>query len=201
MSMTNGIVRNPVAVNVKSRRRPLDAALFLLFPPFTRSLTRAVFRMSPRSRLRQAFLSRYLRVGLEAVNRGDLEAAFAVYHPNAVANFAEGLVSLGFDTAYMTREDRVAAERSWRAGWSEFRYEPEELTDLGDGRLLVFGRMRGRGGASGAVFDNEWSMILTISGGYVTHEQVFLDRAEALEAAGLSELTGATAESEGGIDR
>jgi hypothetical protein len=36
-------------------------------------------------------------------------------------------------------------------------------------------------------------MILTISDGYVTREQVFFDRAKALEAAGPTNLTGATA--------
>jgi hypothetical protein len=122
------IIRKPLTVNINSGRRPLDARLNMIIPGVFRSLARAVLRMPPRSRLRQAFLWRYLRVGLEAANHEDLEAAFSVYHPTVVANFDEGLVNLGFEAGYMTREDRVAAERKWRSEWSDFRYEPEELT-------------------------------------------------------------------------
>jgi ketosteroid isomerase-like protein len=184
--MPSQVVRKPIGVKPHSRRRPLDVRLLLFFPGLLPFVTRAVLRLPLRSRVRQAFIWRYLRIGIEAANRGDLEAAFSAHHPKVVANFDDDLVSLGFEPAYMSRDKRVAAERRWTAEWSDFRYEPEELTDLGDGRLFVVGRMKGRGKSSGAVFDHDWSMIITISGGHVIREQVFFDRERGLEATGVS---------------
>ena len=49
------------------------------------------------------------------------------------------------------------------------------------------GRIVGTGLSSGAGFDSDWAVLLTISDGRVVREQFFFDRSEALEAAGLSE--------------
>lgn len=65
------------------------------------------------------------------------------------------------------------------------RFEPEEMLDLGD-RLLFVGRVKGSGISSGAGFESDWAVLLTISAGRVIREQPFFDRREALEAAGLS---------------
>jgi ketosteroid isomerase-like protein len=85
------------------------------------------------------------------------------------------------------REARVDFQRRWRAAWGEFRFVPEELIDLGDGRALVAGRMKGRGLSSDAAVDSDWAYLATVSAGRVIREQVFLDRGEALDAVGLSE--------------
>ena len=47
--------------------------------------------------------------------------------------------------------------------------------------------MQGSGITSGAAIDSEWGNLLTVSAGQVIREQYFRARAEALEAAGLSE--------------
>jgi hypothetical protein len=54
-------------------------------------------------------------------------------------------------------------------------------------RVLVLGRMKGRGLSSGAPFDDEWAILLTLSAGRIIRDQVILDHAKALEAAGLQE--------------
>jgi ketosteroid isomerase-like protein len=69
----------------------------------------------------------------------------------------------------------------------DFRFEPEELADLGDGRVVVIGRQKGSGLSSGAAFDTDWAVLITLSAGLVSREQFFFDRAEALAAAGLPE--------------
>ena len=76
-------------------------------------------------------------------------------------------------------------QRTWTAQWGDVRFEPAEVTDLGD-RLLVLGRMKGSGLSSGGAFDREWANLTTFSAGRVIREQVFLDHGEALKAAGLS---------------
>jgi hypothetical protein len=67
-----------------------------------------------------------------------------------------------------------------------FRYEPDELRDLGD-RLLVIGRIRTSGASSGAATDSDFANVFTLSAGRVISEHVYFNRAEALEAVGLSE--------------
>lgn len=83
------------------------------------------------------------------------------------------------------RETWIEGQRRWLADWGEFRYEPDEVLDLGGDRLLLVGRVRGVGRGSGVEIDSEWGLLATISDGLLAREQSFLDKAEALEAASL----------------
>jgi ketosteroid isomerase-like protein len=124
--------------------------------------------------------------GFEAINRGDFESAFALYHPGIEVIEPPEVVKLGLDPVSRGREGRIRVQQRWHAEWDELRFEPEELTDLGD-RLLVVARMKGRGLNSGAAFDNDFANLLTLRDGRVIREQMFLDRAKAIEAAGAEE--------------
>jgi ketosteroid isomerase-like protein len=179
------VVRQPLTLSAHPRRR-LEERLALQFPRALSLFVRAVWRLPPRSRLRQAYLRRAVQVGFEALNRDDVEAAFAIYHPEVELELPKEFVGLGLDPPDRGREERVSFERRWNAEWGKLRYEFEEIIDLGD-RLLVIGRFEGSGPSSGAGFDNEFAEIFTISAGRVIREQAFFDHAEALEAAGLSE--------------
>lgn len=122
--------------------------------------------------------------GWEALNRRDLAVAFALYHPDVVSEVDQGLASIGLGDS-RGREARIAMQREGMSESGEFRFAGEELIDLGDGRLVTIGRMKGSGLRSGATFDQDWAALFTISRGQVVHERVFLDRGAALEAAGL----------------
>ena len=87
---------------------------------------------------------------------------------------------------YRGRDGRSEFQRGWTAEWGEMRFEPEEMLDLGD-RVLFVGRVKGGGLSSGAGFESDWAVLLTIPAGRVIREQPFFDRREGLEAAGLSE--------------
>jgi len=70
--------------------------------------------------------------------------------------------------------------------WEELQTVPEEFRDLGD-RVIVLGRMQGRGRGSGVPVDQPFANILDFRGDRICRSQVYLDRAEGLRAAGLSE--------------
>jgi ketosteroid isomerase-like protein len=70
--------------------------------------------------------------------------------------------------------------------WGEFHFEPERFLDAGD-RVVVFARIVGRGGASGAPFELETTHVWTIKRGRAVSVHAYRDRTEALKAAGLSE--------------
>jgi ketosteroid isomerase-like protein len=180
------VVRQRVTLRTHTRRH-LDERLVLRFPRAAVFLVRAVLRLPPRSRLRQAYVRRAVQLGFESLNRDDLEPAFALYHPEVRLDLPKEFVGLGLDPPERGREERVSFERRWNSEWGRLRYESEEVIDLGD-RLVLIGRFEATGPSSGAGFDNQqFAEIFTISAGRVIREQAFFDHAEALEAAGLRE--------------
>ena len=75
----------------------------------------------------------------------------------------------------------------WLDAWEDFRIEPETLLDAGD-KVVAPIRITGRGRGSGAEFPELSSAhVFTLREGQIVRVEVFYDRDEALEAAGLSE--------------
>ena len=179
------VVRQQLTLKPRSGRR-LEERLALRFPRVLVRLARVAWRLPRRSRLRQALLRRVVARGWEGMNRVDLEVGLALYHEDVESVFDPGFVTLGFgDTR--GREERRRMLMEVYSETREMRFEPDELIDLGDDRLLVIGRMKGRGLSSGAPFETEWGNLWTISDGLVIRDQVLISHREALEAAGLSE--------------
>jgi len=69
--------------------------------------------------------------------------------------------------------------------FEEFRMEVEDLVDAGGDDVLFLYRLRGRGKGSGAPVDEKPGWLYTIRGGKAVRIRLYLDRAEAFEAAGL----------------
>ncbi len=179
------VVRLPISVRAQSRRRVLER-LALRLPRTAASLIRGLQRLSPRSRLRQGLIRHFIRQGIEALNRRDFEAIFGFYAHDCEFVPSQ-LPTLGLEGTH-GRTERIRFQQRWVAEWGEFRFEPEEVIDLGDARrLLVLGRTKGTGLSSGAAFDGEWAALLTVSDGWVIREEAYFDYGEALEAAGLAE--------------
>ncbi len=179
------VLRQQLAAKRRSTRG-MEDRLAVRFPRLFAYFAQAIWRLPRGSRLRQAVIRRAVGVGWEAMNRVDLEVGLALYHDDVESVFDPGLASLGFGDAHGREERRRMLMRVYEET-RELRFEPEELIDLGDDRLLVIGRMKGSGLSSGAPFDSEWANLWTISGGLVIRDQVFMHRREAYEAAGLSE--------------
>jgi ketosteroid isomerase-like protein len=64
--------------------------------------------------------------------------------------------------------------------------EFQEIRDLGD-QLVAIGSLRTRGKESGAQTESPWGAVAEYKNGKVTRLRTYLDRNEALEAAGLRE--------------
>ena len=167
-------------------RRSLEEGVLLRVPWAAGAITRGVFRLSPRSRVRRALIDRFARLGFAALNRGDFAASFLTCHEDLEFETPARLVGLGFEPVYRGVHARIEFQRRWMADWGDMRFEPGEVLDLGD-RLLFLGSVRGSGMSSGAGFESEnWAVLYTVSDGRLVREQPFFDRGEALEAAGLS---------------
>jgi ketosteroid isomerase-like protein len=71
--------------------------------------------------------------------------------------------------------------------WDEWRFEPERLIDAEDGVVVALVHLVAEGGLSGVRLERDTAHIWTLEDGKVTRCEVYLDRAEALEALGLQD--------------
>jgi ketosteroid isomerase-like protein len=182
------IVRQRLALEGRSRRS-LEDRLMMRFPRLLALVSRAVWRLPVRSRLRRELTRRAVMSGWEAANRGDVELAIALYDPDVETIFDRRIVEIGFEPLYRGRESRFAVQRRATGEWGEWRFEPEELISVGVDCLLTLGRMHGTGLMSGAAVGTDWAALFTTFDGRVIREQIFLDRSEAMEAVGLKQVS------------
>ena len=125
-----------------------------------------------------------VRRSLEAFQRGDMEEMLSYMDPegelhSAIVGGAEGNVYRGHEGFRKWYADSFESFEELRNEWSEFR-------DLGD-RVLVFGHVKARGRESGVELDSPMGWVFTVRRGKLMKAEGFLSRADALEAAGLSE--------------
>jgi len=77
--------------------------------------------------------------------------------------------------------------REWLTVWENFHAEADEYRVLDDERVLVFGRMSGRGRASGVLSGTETVNLFHIHNGKVTRLVLYSSRQRALADLGLEE--------------
>jgi ketosteroid isomerase-like protein len=124
-----------------------------------------------------------MRAAMQAFNRRDgarfgaLLAADAEIVP--VRAVLEGVTFRGPDAAahYCAAVDET---------WEDLTWELEEIRDADDW-VLALGRIRGSGRGSGATIDARAGWVARFHEGLVTNFHTYADRAQALEAVGLSE--------------
>jgi len=68
--------------------------------------------------------------------------------------------------------------------WAEWRFEPERFIPAGD-QVVALVRVVARGALSGVPLVRETAHVWTVEDGRVTRCEVYLDRSEGIEAAGL----------------
>ncbi|MGZ8665881.1 MAG: nuclear transport factor 2 family protein [Solirubrobacterales bacterium] len=79
-----------------------------------------------------------------------------------------------------------AAWRRWYAAFGDVRHEWDEVADAGDDVIVTY-RTYGRGRGSGLAVDQSITLLWTLKAGKIVRVRSYSDRADALEAAGLSE--------------
>jgi len=181
------IIRRPLRVRDVSTRT-LDQRFLLRCPRLTAAYVRLVGRLSASSRLRQAAIGRGVRVGLEAYNRRDLEAAFIGWDPRFELHPGRRWVEDGLvESCYRGVEGfrRYAKAADTIAG-GKLYLRQVELIDLG-GRLLILADAPTHPQASDAPPSDPFAIHAELEDGRVIRAQEYFDHPEALEAAGLSE--------------
>ena len=125
-----------------------------------------------------------LRRMFEEWNRADIEASGAFFDPEV--EFNPGLLPPGEKTSYIGREGVIEWTRNVSDSWVAVTAEPVERIELGSDRILATDRWHFHG-RDGIEIEQELPTIFTFRNGLIVRVDGFTSRADALEAAGLSD--------------
>ena len=118
----------------------------------------------------------------DAYLAGDFETALGLIDPDV-----EFDISMRPDgKVYRGHEGVIEGLRTWTGTWEDYSFEVTELIDAGE-HVIAVDRQSGRGKGSGMPLEHSFSAVYTIRDGMVVRMAWFTNRADALEAAGLSE--------------
>ena len=122
-----------------------------------------------------------IRRGLEAFNRRDIAGLMETCTPDAefvpLRAVLEGVTYKGEEGLHKFFAD-VGEE------WSELSIEEQEVREIGD-RVVLLGRFKARGRASGVEVDAPTAWLCDMRDGKVVRLQAYTDQQEAIAAAGL----------------
>lgn len=76
--------------------------------------------------------------------------------------------------------------REWLSAWDDYHAEADEYRALDDERVLVLGRMSGRGRISGAIVETETVSLFHTHEGKVTRLVLYSSRQRAFADLGLA---------------
>jgi ketosteroid isomerase-like protein len=120
----------------------------------------------------------------ERRERGDMYVGEFVHPEIEFARF--GSEAPDFTGEWRGMEGLRKATADYLNVWEDYRFEVERMIDLGD-RVLVLERQTARGKRSGATISQDVGALLTLRDGLIVRWEYYWERADALEAAGLSE--------------
>jgi ketosteroid isomerase-like protein len=128
-----------------------------------------------------------LRQGFAEFARGDIDALLERFDPDIDWHSAFVPI-LGLETIRGREAMRRFLTRDlFEEGFDEFRAEPLSYEDLGDDHVLVMTRYVGRGESSGIEMDQTFAALYELREGKAVTMRDYPTRADALEAAGLSD--------------
>jgi ketosteroid isomerase-like protein len=123
-----------------------------------------------------------VRAGLDAWNRRDITAVVEVLHEDAellpMRAVFEGSV-------YRGAEGFKAFLKDMNEEWEGFHIEPDEFREIDDQRVLVLGRLLGRGKASGMDFEAPAAWVCELRDGKVAKVQFYAHEEAARDELGL----------------
>jgi ketosteroid isomerase-like protein len=146
------------------RSRNLEERFLVRFPSLVRRGARILSRLSPRSRLRRAFLRRMLVSGWAAVSRRDFELRRVFFAPDVESELPPGAQTLGLSGVFRGQAAMEQAIGEFAESWDSQELAPAYILDFGD-RLLFLGFFRARGQASGVQIEQEYAQLVTVREG------------------------------------
>lgn len=123
---------------------------------------------------------------IDAYNARDAESFVRTFDPGVEWRALTGVMFGTEATVYRGHDGVRRFLRETEEAFAEAHIQYLEARDLGE-RIVVIGRLRTRGKASGAETESPLAWVVDFQGGRVCRMRDYIDPAQALEAAGLSE--------------
>ena len=126
-----------------------------------------------------------VRRSCEAFVAGDAETALAALDPQIEWHATVG----GIDEGRIVRghEEVVQSFMDYFDVWERLEMRAEKFIDAGGDDVVVFWHEVAKGRESGVVVETDTGTVQTVRDGKIIRVRSYMDRAEALEAAGLSD--------------
>jgi ketosteroid isomerase-like protein len=126
-----------------------------------------------------------VRRAFEAWNEGDPARALEEVADDMVVDFSN---SIGPPRGvYRGKEEALALFTELFEDFDNVRWDPEEIIDVDESTVVVVSHVRARGRGSGVPVDTRTAQVWHFSGGMGRGLTLYQSKAEALEAAGLSQ--------------
>jgi ketosteroid isomerase-like protein len=126
-----------------------------------------------------------VRRTIDLINAKKIDQAMDGAHTNVEMDWSNSRSPL--KGVYQGRPEVLKFWTTFVDAWEAMRWEPEEIIEVDDARLIVVNRFRMRGRGSGVDVEVTGAHLWTIAAGKVQGVKLFQSKADALEAAGLSE--------------
>ena len=126
-----------------------------------------------------------VRESFLAVAGGDPTAGTSFYDPSIEWDMS-GVTGWLEKRVYRGREV-IPFLQAWADSWQDWHFDLDEVRDGEGGRVFAAIHEWGIGTGTGAHVDQRRYFALTLRGGRAVRVQMFSERAQALEAAGLKE--------------
>jgi ketosteroid isomerase-like protein len=123
-----------------------------------------------------------VRAGVDAWNRRDISAVIEFLHADAELIPMRAVFE---GTVYRGADGLKAFLKDMSDDWEDFRLEPDELREIDDSRVLVLGRIQGRGKASGIDFEAPAAWVCELRDGKVARVQFYAHEEAARDDLGL----------------
>ncbi len=126
-----------------------------------------------------------VRAANDAFLAGDIEAALDALDPGIEWHGTVGGIDEG--RVYHGRDQVVQGFVDYFAVWERMKMRAVKYIDAGDDEVVVFHHEVARGRVSGAVVETETGTVQMVRDGKIVRVRSYMDRTQALEAAGLRE--------------
>jgi ketosteroid isomerase-like protein len=124
-----------------------------------------------------------IREFLEAFNRRDFAASLDAIDPDVEWHPPPDIPNAAIATGHAAL---IANWRDWLGAWDYYRFLPEEILEGTGEKVLVVGHESGQGTDSGIeARSRRVTAVYQLRDGKIVRFKAYLDRAEALQAAGL----------------
>jgi ketosteroid isomerase-like protein len=115
------------------------------------------------------------------------ESFLTLFQPQATWSSAIKREVEGGQGLYRGREEIGRFWDEWHAIWEDLRIVVSEISSPRDGCVFAWGALQGRGVASGVGTERPFGWVFQVEDGLIREVRAYLNRDEALQAAGLSE--------------